>query len=101
MVRLEKVLHLKTGLAYLEHGNLLAAGEFIDKPEFQHLNIVEIPEEEAYAANCIWVNERVIMPAGYPRTRQKIADLGYRVIEVDTSEYRKIDGGVSCMPLRF
>ena len=101
VVRLEKVLHLKTGLAYLEHGNLLAAGEFVDKPEFQHLNIVEIPDEEAYAANCIWVNERVIMPAGYPRTRQKIADLGYRVIEVDTSEYRKIDGGVSCMSLRF
>ncbi|HCF4758897.1 TPA: dimethylarginine dimethylaminohydrolase family protein [Pseudomonas aeruginosa] len=101
VVRLEKVLHLKTGLAYLEHNNLLAAGEFVSKPEFQDFNIIEIPEEESYAANCIWVNERVIMPAGYPRTREKIARLGYRVIEVDTSEYRKIDGGVSCMSLRF
>ena len=101
VVTLEKVLHLKTGLAYLEHNNLLAAGEFITKPEFQHLNIIEIPEEESYAANCIWVNERVIMPAGYPITKAKIAALGYQVIEVDTSEYRKIDGGVSCMSLRF
>ena len=100
-VTLEKVLHLKTGLAYLEHDNLLAAGEFITKPEFQHLNIIEIPEHESYAANCIWVNERVIMPAGYPITKAKIEALGYRVIEVDTSEYRKIDGGVSCMSLRF
>ena len=100
-MRLEKVLHLKTGLAYLEHNNLLAAGEFVSKPEFLDFNIIEIPEEESYAANCIWVNERVIMPAGYPRTREKIARLGYRVIEVDTSEYRKIDGGVSCMSLRF
>ncbi|WP_281659775.1 arginine deiminase family protein, partial [Microvirgula aerodenitrificans] len=101
VVKLEKVLHLKTGLAYLEHNNLLACGEFITKPEFQSFNIIEIPEEESYAANCIWVNERVIMPSGYPVTRDKIAKLGYQVIEVDTSEYRKVDGGVSCMSLRF
>ncbi len=101
VVKLEKVLHLKTGLAYLEHNNLLACGEFITKPEFQSFNIIEIPEEESYAANCIWVNERVIMPSGYPVTRDRIAKLGYQVIEVDTSEYRKVDGGVSCMSLRF
>ncbi|MTH47815.1 N(G),N(G)-dimethylarginine dimethylaminohydrolase [Escherichia alba] len=101
IVSLKEVLHLKTGLAYLENNNLLAAGEFVHKPEFQHLNIIEIPREEAYAANSIWVNDRVIMPAGYPETREKIAALGYQVIEVDTSEYRKIDGGVSCMSLRF
>ncbi len=40
-----------------EHNNLLAAGEFVSKPEFQDFNIIEIPEEESYAANCIWVNE--------------------------------------------
>lgn len=101
VVTLEKVLHLKTGLAYLENNNLLAAGEFITKPEFQHLNIIAIPEQESYAANCIWVNDRVIMPAGYPITKAKIEALGYQVIEVDTSEYRKVDGGVSCMSLRF
>lgn len=101
VVTLEKVLHLKTGLAYLENNNLLATGEFLIKPEFQHLNIIEIPEQESYAANCIWVNDRVIMPSGYPITKAKIATLGYQVIEVDTSEYRKIDGGVSCMSLRF
>lgn len=101
VVTLKKVLHLKTGLAYLENNNLLAAGEFITKPEFQHLNIIEIPEHESYAANCIWVNDRVIMPAGYPITKAKIEALGYKVIEVDTSEYRKVDGGVSCMSLRF
>lgn len=101
VVTLDKVLHLKTGLAYLENNNLLAAGEFITKPEFQHLNIITIPEQESYAANCIWVNGRVIMPSGYPITKAKIEALGYIVLEVDTSEYRKIDGGVSCMSLRF
>lgn len=101
IVTLEKVLHLKTGLSYLENNNLLAAGEFTTKPEFSHFNIIEIAEDEAYAANCIWVNNRVIMPVGYPNTHKKIASLGYSIIEVDTSEFRKIDGGLSCMSLRF
>jgi dimethylargininase len=41
------------------------------------------------------------MPSGYDQVREKIAGRGYEVIEVDTSEYRKIDGGVSCLSLRF
>ena len=100
-VMLREVLHLKTGLAYLEHGKLLAAGEFLSRPEFRRYDVVAIPEDETYAANCIWVNDSVIMPSGYPRSRALIDALGYRVLEVDTSEYRKLDGGVSCMSLRF
>jgi len=101
VVPLAAVLHLKTGLAYLENGNLLATGEFLAKAEFRRFRITEIPADEAYAANCTWVNGTVIMPSGYPHTRQAIAALGYRVIEVDTSEFRKLDGGVSCLSLRF
>lgn len=92
---------LKTGLAYLENGNLLAAGEFINKPEFSHLNIIEIPENESYAANCIWVNGTVIIPSDYPATEDKICALGYKVETVDTSECRKVNGGIICMLLHF
>ena len=101
VVALHEVLHLKTGLAYLEQGRLLAAGEFLTKPEFRRYEVIAIPEDETYAANCIWVNGTVIMPSGFPRSRALIGALGYRVLEVDTSEYRKLDGGVSCMSLRF
>ncbi len=101
IVPLDKVLHLKTGLAYLEDGNLLAAGEFVGRPEFQSYKVTEIPSDEEYAANCIWVNGTVIMPSGYPQARRLIAGLGYRMIEVDMSEFRKLDGGVSCLSLRF
>ena len=52
-VKLEKVLHLKTGVNYLENNNMLVSGEFVTKPDFEQYNRVEIPEEEAYAANCI------------------------------------------------
>ncbi len=95
------VLHLKTGLAYLENNHLLAAGAFVTMPEFARYNVIEVPWNESYAANCIWINDAVVMPAGYPTTRENIAALGYKVIEVETSEYRKLDGGVSCLSLRF
>lgn len=101
IVTLKKVLHLKTGLAYLENNNLLVAGEFIDDPEFAKFNRIEVPENEAYGANCIWVNGYVLVPEGYPTIQKKIADLGYKVILVDTSEFKKIDGGLSCLSLRF
>jgi dimethylargininase len=100
-VPLSKVLHLKTGISYLENNTFLAAGEFIDHPDFKSFNILTVDEDEIYAANSIWVNERVIMPAGYPKTKKKLEHAGYKILPVNTSEFRKIDGGVSCLSLRF
>lgn len=100
-VPLEKVLHLKTGVNYIENNNMLVSGEFIEKPEFQKYNKIVIPEEEAYAANCIWVNDTVIVPEGYPAVLKAVQDAGYKTLVVDTSEFRKIDGGLSCLSLRF
>lgn len=100
-VKLEEVLHLKTGVNYLENGNMLVSGEFTHKPEFESFNKIEIPEEEAYAANCIWVNGTVIVPEGYPKVKEAVESLGYPTILVDTSEFRKLDGGLSCLSLRF
>lgn len=100
-VPLEEVLHLKTGVNYLEDNNMLVCGEFVDKPDFKDYNRIIIPEEEAYAANCIWVNDTVIVPEGYPTVLKAVQDLGYKTLVVDTSEYRKLDGGLSCLSLRF
>lgn len=100
-VSLEKVLHLKTGVNYLENGNMLVSGEFCDKPCFEQYRRTQIPEEEAYAANCIWMNGTVIVPEGFPAVKAAVEGLGYPVITVDTSEFRKIDGGLSCLSLRF
>lgn len=100
-VEIEGILHLKTGAAYLENNNLLLAETLQHKECFQRFNRISVSSNEVYAANSIWVNGRVIMPAGYPKTLQKIQDLGYEVIDVDTSEFEKLDGGVSCLSLRI
>jgi len=43
----------------------------------------------------------VIAAEGFPKTKKLIENAGYEVITVDVSEYRKLDGGLSCMSLRF
>lgn len=101
VVPLKKILHLKTGVNYIENNNMLICGEFLENPEFDKFNKIIIDEKDSYSSNCIWVNDKVIVPAGYEATKEKIEKAGYEVIEVDTSEFRKIDGGLSCLSLRF
>ncbi len=100
-VEMNEMLHLKTGLAYLEHNNLVATGEFLAKPEFQSFNILEVDVDESYAANCVWINDFVLIPEGFPKSRKLVESAGYQTIAVDVSEFQKLDGGLSCLSLRF
>ncbi len=101
VVELSKVLHLKTGLSYLEGGHLTITGEFLALAEFRDFKRIEVPAEESYAANSLRINDRVLVPAGFPKTQACIRAAGLDVLVVDTSEYRKLDGGLSCLSLRF
>jgi len=101
IVEMSKMLHLKSGLAYLEDNIFLVSGEFINMLEFEGFNKIIIDEDETYSANCIRVNDYVLVPAGYPKTKEKIKAAGFKVIIVDTSEYKKVNGGLSCLSLRF
>src|SRR5699024_11577011 len=73
----------------------------ISHPSFANYNKIIVTDKEAYAANLIKVNDYVIFPLGYPETKDAIEEAGHEVIEVDTSEFKKQDGGLSCLSLRF
>jgi dimethylargininase len=100
-VEFEEMLHLKSGVSYLTHNNLLITGEFLENPIFGKFTLIPVEEDEDYAANSIWVNGFVLVPSGFPNTRKAIEKVGYKVIEVDVSEFQKLDGGLSCLSLRF
>jgi len=100
-VTLKNVLHLKSGVSYLENDILLVAGEFLTNAEFQKYNVVKIDDDESYAANSLWINYKVLIPKGFPKTKTQIEKLGYKTIEVDVTEFQKLDGGLSCLSLRF
>ncbi len=101
LVKLKEVIHLKTGLAYIGDNNLIVSGEFIDNPLFQDYNIIKVDEDESYAANCIRVNNYVLIADGYEKLINSISSLGYKVLKLDITEFRKMDGGLSCLSLRF
>jgi dimethylargininase len=94
-------LHLKTGVSYLGGGDLVVAGELVSHDAFEDFDRITVSPEEEYCANCIRVNDRVIMPSGFEETRRKIVERGYEMVELEMSEFRKLDGGLSCLSLRL
>lgn len=100
-VSLSDFLHLKTGVTSLDEDTLIASGEFVNKNEFSDFKIMKVDETEIEAANCIRINDFILMPAGNPRTRNALCLPGVQVIEIDISEFAKLDGGLTCLSLRF
>ncbi len=99
--QLKTILHLKSGLGYLDPQTLVVIPELADHPAFDGYRKVLVDPEEAYAANCVQVNQRVLIPSGFPRLEARLRGLGYDPLLLDMSEYRKMDGGLSCLSLRF
>jgi dimethylargininase len=94
-------LHLKSSANPLSPDTLLITQEFASREEFTSFNKIILHPEEAYAANTLWLNDHLITPAGFPRTREQLEKLGLPVMELDVSEVQKMDGGLTCMSLRF
>jgi dimethylargininase len=95
------ILHLKSGIAYLDNKNLVVMEELADRKEIAGYNLVRVPAQESYACNCVLVNDRLLLPTGFPGLTATLTDLGYKPLLLDMSEFRKMDGGLSCLSLRF
>ena len=95
------LLHLKTGLADLGGGRLLIVPALAEEPAFRSFELVLVPEDEAYAANAVRVNDRILLASGFRGTEERLRRLGYEVQTLAMSEFRKMDGGLSCLSLRW
>jgi dimethylargininase len=101
VIPLKELVYLKTGVSYLNQDCLLVCGELINHPAFAHIKQIIVDPYEAYGTNCINVNGTILVAQGYPKTKKAISELGFPVIELEMSEFRKIDGGLSCLSLLF
>jgi len=95
------ILHLKSGMVYLGEHTLVVIDSLAAHPAFDGYRLLHVPPEENYAANCVRVNDYVLLADGFPRTRAMLEGAGYRPLPLDMSEYQKMDGGLSCLSLRF
>jgi dimethylargininase len=92
-------LHLKSGIAYLGKGNFISVEGFSKIAGSSGIIISDL--QESYSANCLRVNDFLLIPRGFPKSKNKIVELGNNIIELDMSEFRKMDGGLTCLSLLF
>ncbi len=97
----DDMLHLKTGVSFIENNTMVLAGSLKTNKAFTAYEKILVDDDEIYAANCLWVNGTVLIAAGYPKIKNAIQSAGYPLIELEMSEFQKLDGGLSCLSLRF
>ncbi len=98
---MDSILHLKSGIAYLGKRSLIVMDELANREEFASYDLLTIPANESYACNCVPVNQHVLIPAGFPMLAGELERREYKTRAFEMSEYRKMDGGLSCLSLRF
>jgi dimethylargininase len=95
------VLHFKTDCSLLDGETILATKRLDASGCFEGYRVLHTAEGEEAAANSIRFNQFVLCPAGFPRTAEMLSNAGYEVVEISNSECAKLDGGMSCLSLRF
>jgi dimethylargininase len=68
---------------------------------FSGFRQIIVPEGEEAAANALRVNDRVLVAQGHPRTLRLLGQAGYRVVALPAADIGKLDGGLSCLSLRW
>jgi len=94
-------LHLKSIVNYVGKNTLLLDAANTRHSAFADFEHIVVSKEEEYAGNTLWINDTLITPEGYPNTLAQLRKLGLNIITTPTSEIKKMDGGLTCLSLRF
>jgi dimethylargininase len=94
------ILHLKSGIACIGD-NTLVVEEMAANEQFRGFELIRVTGDESYAANCVRVNDRVLVASGFPALAAELDARGFNPLPLDMSEFQKMDGGLSCLSLRF
>jgi dimethylargininase len=95
------ILHLKTGISWLGDNRITLIDTLAGVDAFRGYDIVRLHPKENYAANCLRINDHLVIAAGFPRFEAAVREFGHPVIALQMSEFRKMDGSLTCLSLRF
>lgn len=95
------ILHLKSGISYIGDNTLVVMEEMAENDQFHDFDLIRASEEESYAANCVRVNGHVLVAACFPKLTAELRAHGFSPLILEMSEFQKMDGGLSCLSLRF
>jgi dimethylargininase len=100
-VEVRGCLHLKSACSYIGSDTMLVNRSWIDTERLRGFELLDVPDEERAAANALLVEDVVIIPASFPKTRALLEGRGFRVRTIDLSELQKAEAGVTCSSLIF
>ena len=98
-VAVTKGLHLKSATTFLGNNLLIIDPKRVDSSNLKHFDWIEVSESESYSANCLALENVVLMPAGFPNVRDKIHAHGLKTLELEMSEFEKADGSITCLSI--
>jgi dimethylargininase len=96
---ISKLLHLKSGISNLHGLNLVLVDSLACIGGFDEYHKIRVGTDEEYAVNCVWINGNVLLAEGFCELSSQIS--AFNPLSLDVSEFRKMDGGMSCLSLRF
>lgn len=100
-VPVSRCLHLKSACTALPDGRLLVNPAWLDTTALRPFDVVAIPEAEPWAANTMTIGETICLADGHVQTAELLRQRGFAVRTVQVSEFAKVEGGVTCLSLRF
>lgn len=101
MIAVGAGLHLKSSINYVGQNTVIATPDFENHEALERYDKITTNYSDSYAANTLWVNDHLLVPRGFPDTNAKLRALGLPIIELDVSEMQKMDGGLTCLSIRF
>ena len=98
-VPVTKVLHLKSAVTALPDGTVIGYPDFVDDPSV-FPRYVDVPEPSGSHV-VVLDDRRLLMAADAPESAERFRTMGYDVVEVDISEFEKLEGCVTCLSVRY
>jgi dimethylargininase len=95
------ILHLKTGVSWLGDNRITLIDTMAGLDAFRGYDVVRLHPKENYAANCLRINDHILIAAGFPRFEAVVRAFGHPIVALEMTEFRKMDGSLSCLSLRF
>jgi dimethylargininase len=100
-VPLHGCLHLKSAVTQVAAQVLLCNPAWVDARHFPGYRLLAVDPAEPFAANAVWVGDRLLYSASFPRTADRLRQAGIEVRALDMSETEKAEGGVTCCSVIF
>ena len=94
-------LHFKSSANYIGKNSILVTQDLTNHKALNGYDKIVVDSEEEYSANTLWINDHLLTPRGFPGTKTKLKNLGLPIIELDVTEMQKMDGGLTCLSIRF